>query len=93
MIGVKVQMVNPIEIYIGDGRQEEKNKGRENIQREDDGVSMFEIKWEIKKDIKEREKKRLDRVKTENEGVEIKERAEEESGKQKSQRYRQIKIE
>lgn len=81
MTGVKVQMVNPIEIYIGDGRQKEENKGRENIQRQHDGVSMFEIKWEIKEDIKEREK-RLDRMKTENEGVDIKERAEGESGKQ-----------
>lgn len=81
MTGVKVQMVNPIEIYIG--RQEEENKGRENIQREDDGVSIIEITQEIKEDVKEREKKRLDRVKTENEGVEIKERAEEESGKTK----------
>lgn len=53
MTGVKVQMVNPIEIYIGDGRQKEENKGRENIQRQHDGVSMFEIKWEIKEDIKE----------------------------------------
>lgn len=56
MTGVKVQMVNPIEIYIG--RQEEENKGRENIQREDDGVSIIEITQEIKEDVKEREKKK-----------------------------------